>query len=252
MFFDCSKYKNIHNFRYEFFNTIGSTSDECIKRALSGDSGNLWIVASRQTDGRGRMKKKWVSDKGNIYSSLLLIDSISKDYLTLLPFAIAVAVHSTISSVLPIGADVKIKWPNDLLVSQRKISGILIETLKLENGLHAIIIGIGLNFSHSPSNNPYPVTSLKEEGCCLDLKDVFPVFFQDIAKMLNALKKDKGREEIMKTWRFCAHGIGNLITVNLPHGFTEGRFAGVDDLGYLLLEEETGCIRKICTGDIFI
>ncbi|ADR52712.1 birA bifunctional protein [Candidatus Liberibacter solanacearum CLso-ZC1] len=252
MLSDLSECKKLYNFRYEFFDTIVSTNDECMKRALSGDLGNLWIIASRQTSGRGRGGKKWVSDKGNLYASLLLIDSISKDSLTLLSFAVSVAMHSIIASILPAEVDVKIKWPNDLLVFQRKIAGILIETLDLKSGLQAIVIGIGLNVEYCPKDTSYPVTSLRKEGGCIDLKSILPIFFQEIAKMLAIWKKDTGREEIMKLWRCFAYGIGNPITIKLPQFSISGHFVGVDDFGYLLLEEKKGCFRKIFTGDIFI
>ncbi|WP_202284187.1 biotin--[acetyl-CoA-carboxylase] ligase [Candidatus Liberibacter asiaticus] len=251
MFSNLSECQNPYSFRYEFFGTISSTNDECMKRALSGDLGNLWIVASCQTAGRGRRDNKWISDKGNLYASLLLIDSISKDSLTLLSFAIAVAMRSVIASTLPVGTDVKIKWPNDILVFQRKIAGILIETLNLKNGLQAVVVGIGLNVKHCPVDTPYPVTSLQREGGCIDLKDIFSLLFQDVARVLDLWKKDTGREEIMNLWRCFACGIGDLITIKLSYGSILGRFVGVDDFGYLLLEEKKGCVRQIFTGDIF-
>ncbi|QTP64361.1 biotin--[acetyl-CoA-carboxylase] ligase [Candidatus Liberibacter africanus] len=252
MLVDFDEYKKNCNFRYEFVDTIVSTNDECITRALSGDLGNLWIIASRQTAGRGRRGKKWISDEGNLYASLLLVDSVSKDSITLLSFAIAVAMRSIVASVLPVGADVKIKWPNDVLISQRKVAGILIETLDLKSGLQAIVIGIGLNVSNSPLGTPYLVTSLREEGCDTHLEDIFPFFFQHIAKILDIWRKDTGREEIMRLWRRFAYGLGDIITVNLPHSSILGRFIGVDDFGYLLLEEKEGFVRQIFTGDIFI
>ncbi|MBL0849054.1 MAG: biotin--[acetyl-CoA-carboxylase] ligase [Candidatus Liberibacter ctenarytainae] len=240
----------LKNFRYTFFNTVVSTNDECIKQALAGDPGGLWVVASRQTGGRGRRGRVWTSEPGNLYASLLLVDSLSKQSLTLLSFAIAVAVHSLIASFLPMGADIKIKWPNDLLICRRKVSGVLIETLDLKNGLQAVIIGIGINIKSCPDNTLYPVTSLAQEGVCVDLKDVLSKLYQEIAKILAIWRRDTGRKEIMSLWRCYASGIGDAITVNLPHQSLSGRFVGIDDFGYLLLEESKGCFRQVFTGDI--
>ncbi|MBA5724322.1 biotin--[acetyl-CoA-carboxylase] ligase [Candidatus Liberibacter sp.] len=246
-----SQWNVCQNFRYEFFDTIFSTNIECINRALSGDPGGLWIVASRQTNGRGRRGKVWVSDAGNLYASLLLVDSLSKDLLALLPFAIAVAVRSAIANFAPIGVDIKIKWPNDLLIFQRKVAGILIETSKLKNDLQAIVIGIGINIAHCPKNISYPVTFLQREGIFVELKDILQMLFQEVSRILVMWKKGDGQAEIMRIWRCFASGIGESITINLPNNSISGRFIGVDDFGHLLLEEENGCFREFSTGDIF-
>ncbi|MBY7649647.1 MAG: biotin--[acetyl-CoA-carboxylase] ligase [Candidatus Liberibacter europaeus] len=244
-------YKITKNFRYEFFDSISSTNDECMKRALCGDSGGLWIISSRQTAGRGCKGKTWVSDKGNLYASLLLIDSFSKNSLTLLSFASAVAVHAVISSILSTGIDVKIKWPNDILIFRRKVAGILIETKNLENDLQAVVIGIGVNIENCPQHTSYPATFLNTEGVNTSLDDILPLLFQEFAKILDIWKKDTGREEIMRLWRCCACGIGDFITININNRLVSGRFVGVDDCGYLLLEESKGFFRQIFTGDVF-
>ncbi|AHA27924.1 biotin--[acetyl-CoA-carboxylase] ligase [Candidatus Liberibacter americanus] len=250
MSFGISQCKIPQNFRCEIFDSIDSTNDECMRRALSGDPGGLWIVASHQTAGRGRRSKVWDSNKGNLYSSLLLIDNISNNSATLLPFATAVAIHSVITSILPVEADIKIKWPNDLLISKRKVAGILIETIKLKNDLQSIIIGIGINIEYCPKDVPYPVTFLNKEGVDLVLIDVLPILFQEMEKILIILKQDKGREEIMRLWRCFAYGIGDFITINLPNRSIKGRFIGVDDFGYMLLEKK-GSFFRFFTGEVF-
>nr|WP_244422698.1 biotin--[acetyl-CoA-carboxylase] ligase [Liberibacter crescens] len=233
--------------------SVSSTNSECIKRALAGDKGFLWIVASRQTGGRGRRNKAWFSEPGNVYASLLLINSGSSSFLLSLPFIISLAVQETIKSVMSLGdSRVEVKWPNDVLIRQRKVAGILIESVNLLNRSQAIVIGIGINVSCFPETVVYPVTSLKAEGASVELEDVYVHLFQKVEKMLSMWDQGRGRNKIMNLWRNAVYGIGEIITVNLPDRSLRGRFVDIDDNGFLLLEIDNGDFVQISTGDVFL
>lgn len=156
---------SIDDFRHEAMAETPSTNIECFARARAGDGGNLWITAIRQTGGRGRRGRSWVSEPGNLYASLLLIDPAPMDRIGSLPLAFALAVYRAIRAVLPTGGDpLEIKWPNDVLIGRRKTCGILMEAELLPDGRRAIVIGIGINIAHKPENPLYPVTMLSEHG----------------------------------------------------------------------------------------
>lgn len=119
---------SIDDFRHEAMAETPSTNLECFARARAGDGGNLWVTAIRQTGGRGRRGRPWVSEPGNLYASLLLVDPAPMDRIGSLPLAFALAVYRAIRAVLPTnGEPLEIKWPNDVLIGRRKTCGILME-----------------------------------------------------------------------------------------------------------------------------
>src|SRR6478609_3308644 len=205
------------DFRHEALSETSSTNSECLARARAGDAGRLWVTADRQTGGRGRRGRPWVSEPGNLYSSLLLIDPAPMERLGSLPLAVAVAVHEAIRMVLPPGAEpLEIKWPNDILIGRKKTCGILIEGERLSDGRHAVVIGIGINVSVMPDEPIYPVTSLREQGAATGPQELFAHLFVSMADALDLWDEGRGIREITARWRDAACGIGEKISVNLP------------------------------------
>ncbi|MDS7596818.1 biotin--[acetyl-CoA-carboxylase] ligase [Agrobacterium tumefaciens] len=240
------------DFRHEAMAETPSTNIECFARARAGDGGNLWITASRQTGGKGRRGRPWVSEPGNLYASLLLIDPAPVDRIGSLPLAFALAVYRAVRSVLPAGgAPLEIKWPNDILIGRNKTCGILMEAEVLPDGRRAVVIGIGINIAHKPDNPHYPVTMLAEHGAACSPDELFAHLFRETAVVLQAWNQGVGVAEVMASWRAAACGIGERITVNFPDRSVGGRFAGIDDNGFLLLDEDDGPRRSIAAGDVF-
>jgi BirA family biotin operon repressor/biotin-[acetyl-CoA-carboxylase] ligase len=240
------------DFRHEALAETPSTSSECFARARAGDGGNLWITATRQTGGRGRRGRLWVSEPGNLYASLLLIDPAPMQDMGSLPLALAVAVYRAVRHVLPVQSEpLEIKWPNDILIGRKKTSGILIEAEALADGRRALVIGIGINIAHQPDNPAYPVTHLAENGAACSPEELFAHLYREVADILPIWDEGRGVAEIMQIWRAAACGIGERITVNLPDRSIPGLFAGIDDKGFLMLDEGEGRIRAIAAGDVF-
>lgn len=156
---------SIDDFRHLALGDVGSTNSECMERAKAGNPGLLWVTAVRQTGGRGRRGRVWVSEAGNLYASLLLFDPAPAAVLGSLPLVVALALYRAIRAELPWAGDrLSIKWPNDVLFDGKKVSGILIEAEQLADGRQAVVIGCGVNVSHHPDNPLYPATSLAEVG----------------------------------------------------------------------------------------
>ncbi len=222
----------------------GSTNDDVRNAAEAGEGEGLVIVAKQQSSGRGRQGRVWQSPEGNLYASILLKPTIPASEWPTYSFVVALAVHEAIKSVLP-QSDVKLKWPNDVLVNDQKISGVLIET----SG-DALITGIGINVRHYPTDALYPCTSIATEGNAQAEVD------QVLNNLLSALshwhdvRQTKGFEPVRTAW--LTHARQGTLQVRLPQAETplHGRMNGLDQHGNLLLRLEDGQERLISTGDV--
>ena len=245
--------KILRGWRLEQRLETGSTNADALAAAKAGDTGRLWITAERQIRGRGRQGRVWVSEPGNLYASLLLIDPAhDPDRLSTLPLAVACAVHGTLAS-LP-GAnrqDFKIKWPNDVLIEGKKISGILLESAALDDGRLAVAIGIGINCNHHPEPALYHATDLAELGLDISPEALFQHLATTMAATLQAWNHGKGFPLIRAEWLRLAKGVGEKIIVNLSSGALEGTFDDIDATGRLVLRLQKGETRLISAGDVF-
>ncbi len=231
----------------------GSTNADALAAAKSGDPGRLWISAARQVQGKGRQGRPWVSERGNLYCSLLLIDPAHDlEKLGTLPLAVACAVHGALASLPGAGRhEFRIKWPNDILANGKKISGILLESLALEEGPLAVSIGIGINCAHHPDPALYQATDLAELGLATKPDALFQHLAHNMAATLGAWNHGKGFPQIRSEWLNLAGGIGEKINVNLPAGQLEGVFEDIDAAGRLVLRLQNSEIRHISAGDVF-
>jgi BirA family transcriptional regulator, biotin operon repressor / biotin---[acetyl-CoA-carboxylase] ligase len=244
---------NLPSWRLTEFDETGSTNADALAAAKSGDSGKLWIRAARQIQGKGRQGRPWISERGNLYCSLLLIDPAHDlEKLGTLPLAVACAVHGTLASLPGAGLhEFQIKWPNDILANGRKISGILLESLALEEGRMAVAIGIGVNCAHHPDPALYHATDLAELGLETSPESLFQHLASNTAVTLEAWNHGKGFPQIRAEWLRLARGVGGKITVNLPIGPVQGVFEDIDATGRLVLRAQNGETSFISAGDVF-
>lgn len=240
------------DFRHIELGDVSSTNVECMERARAGDAGGLWITASRQTGGRGRRGRTWISEPGNLYASLLLIDPAPWEGMASLPLAVTLAVHDAVAALLPDGSgQLRIKWPNDLLIDGRKTAGILIEAEPLGNGRRAVVIGCGVNVAHRPEAGAYPATCLVEQGSSATPQDLFARLVVSMERVLAEWDRGRGLAAIRDAWIARAHGIGSPVTVNLPDRQIHGLFDGIDGDGRLMLALPDGERQLIAAGDVF-
>jgi len=231
---------------------VGSTNTEVLLRARAGEADGLWITADRQLGGRGRRGRQWISEPGNLYASLLLIDPSPMAQLSSLPLAVAVGVHEAIRQSLPSSAiPVRIKWPNDILVDGGKACGILIESEGLADGRRAVVIGCGINIAHCPDAGLYPVTCLAEKGGTSSPQDVFARLFIAMADALERWDCGRGLAVTRSDWLARAGGVGSPVTVNLPDREIRGHFETIDSEGRLVLLTADGHKQAIAAGDVF-
>src|SRR4030081_96900 len=139
---------------------LGSPNAEPLSLARQGEPGPLWVVADRQTAGRGRRGRTWISQPGNLYASLLLTASAPPEHWPELSFVAALAAHDAVVEVAPdLKSRLAIKWPNDLVLAGAQFAGILIQG---ENG--GGTRGIGINCAAHPAGMEYPATDLATPG----------------------------------------------------------------------------------------
>ncbi|MBL6933533.1 MAG: biotin--[acetyl-CoA-carboxylase] ligase [Rhodospirillales bacterium] len=234
------------------YDSIDSTNEEAKRLAADGAPEGIVVWAREQTAGRGRRGREWVSKAGNLYCSLLLRPNCHAFKAMQLSFIASLAMADTAASVLPKGTFVNCKWPNDVLVEGRKISGILLESKTVPlGGMDWLVIGVGLNIKHYPEDVEFPATSLDREGA----KDVTPeILLENFTRRFLAgyvTWKNLGFQPTRKAWLRRAAWLGQEITVRLERETLKGEFKALDKDGALILLHE-GNERRITAGDVFV
>lgn len=232
-----------------YFDTLDSTNEEAKRQAMAGATGPLWIVARRQSSGRGRRGRVWTSTPGNLFATGLYRLDCEPARAAQLSFAAALAVGDLCASVLDPDR-VRLKWPNDVLVGGRKISGILLESGQHADGGLWLAVGIGVNLSHHPEDSERPATDLRAQGAELSVEDAAERLSQRFDHWLNRWAQD-GFTPIREAWLSRVHGLGERCVVRLETETLEGVFADLGPDGSLRLDLKDGGRRFISAGDVF-
>jgi BirA family biotin operon repressor/biotin-[acetyl-CoA-carboxylase] ligase len=229
--------------------TVGSTNDEARRLAQSGAADGTLVCARTQTGGRGRLGRTWSSPPGNLYASLILRPSISPRTAPELSFVAAVAVADTLAALAP-AVPVALKWPNDVLVGGRKITGILVETETAPGGAIAFaVLGIGINVTSHPDDARYGATDLAEEGITVTLE----ALREDLCRRLSAWIARwlaDGFGPVRAAWLARAPNQGAVLDVRVGNTLISGRFCDLDGDGAMILETTGGERRRITAGDV--
>jgi BirA family transcriptional regulator, biotin operon repressor / biotin---[acetyl-CoA-carboxylase] ligase len=232
---------------------LGSTNEEALARARAGEAGPLWITALRQSAGRGRRGRPWISEAGNLFASLLLTDPPPAEHWPEFSFVAALAIHDAVVECAPaLRGKLAIKWPNDLLLAGRKFAGILVEGESggAEEGNGVVTIGIGVNCTSHPRDTDFPATDLAEAGASVSAEALFSALS---VKMLGRLAQWHGGEHfstIRTDWLARAAGLGETLHVRIADRELSGTFEAIDDGGRLLLVLNDGTRQAIAAGDV--
>ncbi len=223
----------------------GSTNADMAALARTGLGEGVWLRAERQTAGRGRQGRDWVSPPGNLYASTLIRQRPTDPAPATLGMVAAVALDEAVR-VYVRDAPLMLKWPNDLLLGGAKLSGILLERVE-----DAVVVGIGVNLAHRPDLPERPTTSLAEHGTAVAPADFADTLAEAFARWLG-LWRSGGVVPIRARWLDRAHPTGTALAARLPDGSVlEGLFAGLDDDGALTLRLAGGGTRVIHAADVF-
>lgn len=234
------------------FDTIDSTNN--CARALAGcwaDEGTV-IIAEQQTAGRGRLGRPWLANPNeNLTFSIILRPSISADAINLLPLSVSVAVAEAVERTT--GLSVECKWPNDLLVRNKKVAGILLEGSFNKNKVDWIVIGIGLNVNQMqfPADLVQKATSLKlMTGHDVDRITLFHTILENLEQSYKTGSRS-GFQSILPQWTARTRMIDKKISV-MEHGtLLSGTVKGVSRDGGLVLQSN-GNERTLFAGDVTI
>ena len=229
---------------------VDSTNEEARRRALAGETDRLWIVADEQTAGRGRRGRTWVSPRGNLHSSALMIDPCPHALAAQLGFVAGVALARAVTDL---GAtDVGLKWPNDLMSRGTKCAGILIEGFGLGSGRTACAVGIGVNCAHAPEGLGYATSCLtRAGGQAVAPAELFERLIQRFDDALIEWRAGHAFDRIRAAWLDHALGLGERIAIQNGAGQREGVFEGIDAAGRLLMHSEHG-LDAVEAADVWI
>lgn len=233
------------------FDEIDSTNEEARRMAVAGHAGPTWITAARQNAGRGRRARPWESPVGNLYATLLIDPKKPVAECAQLSFVAAIAAADAIAPHAR-GAEVRVKWPNDVLVGGRKIAGLLLESASAGAGApHWLAIGIGINLAAHPEGTEFPATSLGGLGVAVpEPRALLTELAVQFAKWYEVWAL-RGFHPIQDAWLARAAGLGSRIRARLTHEEIWGVFEGIDDTGALQLRVEQGKVRTIAAGEVF-
>jgi BirA family transcriptional regulator, biotin operon repressor / biotin---[acetyl-CoA-carboxylase] ligase len=231
----------------------GSTNAEALDRAKAGERGPLWVVARRQSAGRGRRGRVWISEPGNLYASLLLTDAAPARAVSGICFVAALALHDTLLEAVPGLApeDLKLKWPNDVLLCGKKLAGILVEGMTVADVGMATTVGIGVNCRRHPADAEFPATDLAASGFAIDPEFLLEGLGRSMIARLTAWRRGESFAAIRSAWLARASGIGSAIEVRLADKRIAGTFDAIDQSGALVLRRGDGTRETIAAGDVF-
>src|SRR5262245_11429932 len=230
---------------------LGSTNAEALNLARRGERGPLWVTAGRQSAGRGRRGRAWVSEPGNLYASLLLTAPVPAGHRPQLSFVAALAVHDAVAAVAThIEPLLAIKWPNDLLLAGAKFAGILLEGES--GGTGALVVGIGINCANHPGDTEDPATDLAAAGAPVAPATAFAALAVQMLERIGKWEDGGGVPAVRADWLARAAGIGDAVRVRLADREIVGRFEALDPAGGLVLRLPDGAATTIAAGDVYL
>jgi BirA family transcriptional regulator, biotin operon repressor / biotin---[acetyl-CoA-carboxylase] ligase len=229
---------------------VDSTNAEGLRQAAGGARGPTWIVADRQSRGRGRSGRSWTTMDGNLSASLLFEPRCPTEHLHHLALLAGVSLHSAVLDAAQ-GAisDLRLKWPNDLLIGTAKVGGILVETTIM--GAHTTaVIGVGLNIAVAPSIDGRAVASLSEMAPHVTRDVVFAALCRQMDAWIGIWRQGAGFAAIRQAWVARAGRLGETLSINGGAGRLRGTYMGIDDTGALLLRDDSGHELRLNYGDV--
>lgn len=222
--------------------SVGSTNDEAARLAEAGAPEGTVVWAREQSGGRGRRGRSWASPLGNLYSSTVLRPDCPAMRAAELGFVAALAV----ADMVPAGREVRVKWPNDVLVDGGKVAGILPESSIAADGrAEHVILGIGINVGFAPN-----LAEMRYPGACLGgtVEAALEALTAALARRLARWRRE-GFMAVRAEWMAKAGPLGLEVDVKLGDELVRGRFAGMDGEGALLLDTAAGP-RRIVAGEL--
>jgi birA, biotin-[acetyl-CoA-carboxylase] ligase region len=235
--------------RIERVGRVASTSDLVWRRAAEGAPEGLVVLATEQSAGRGRHGRRWVSPAGNLYASWLLRPQVVTAGAASLSLVAGLAVRDALAGTRVAVDRLRLKWPNDILVGDAKLGGVLLEG-RGEGGRCGIVVGVGINVAAAPAGTGRETTSLRMLGDDATTVDrLLELLLDSFAKRYERWRTG-GFAGQRAEWMSAAYRIGDMTSLRIGEGRLEGRFVDVDADGALWLELAPGWRRRFMAGEL--
>lgn len=235
----------------EVHDELDSTNAEARRRAEAGEGGPVWIMARRQSAGRGRRGRTWDTGAANLAATLLMTLDKPPAEAAQVSFVAALAAADLAEACLGPGAG-RLKWPNDLLVHGRKAAGILVESGSAPAGGLWLAVGVGVNLAAAPSNVDRPATAFADHMAkgAPDAEAALEIL-AGAFEAWRATWVAEGFSTIAAAWTERAHGLGERCEARLPGRTLAGVAEGLDADGALRLRLDDRSLERITAGDVF-
>ncbi len=232
--------------KIHYFSEVSSTMDIARQKARNGCPDFTVVIAGRQDQGRGRLSRSWHSVEGGLYLTIVLRPSISPVLSPRIGFAASLTMVQTLRSLY--GIDAVVKWPNDILVAERKVSGMLAEMEAESDRIKFINIGLGINMNNDPTPVEQNAISLRELlGRPISRKKLLAEFLDRFERRVDSRHLDN----VLQEWKPYSNTIGRYVKIITHNEASEGKAVDIDDNGALILQLADGSKKKIIYGDCF-
>jgi len=241
--------------RTYYFDSIESTQNQALKMAKEKENNGTVIIAEKQTGGRGRSGRKWISPKGGIWFSIILYPKFDISNTTLFPIASSLALSIAIQKTCKISTE--LKWPNDITIKGKKLAGMLIDASFESNKIENLILGVGINFSVNikeiervlkKTPNYYGISSLNEQKNKSKPLELIQSFLVELEKVYEKLNNNQTKEIILE-WTKRSSTIGEKVEIETHNGKIKGEAIKIDEDGSLIINSNDKK-NKVIAGDI--
>jgi BirA family biotin operon repressor/biotin-[acetyl-CoA-carboxylase] ligase len=230
--------------KIHYFPEIDSTMDAARDLAKKGAEEETIVIAEAQSRGRGRLSREWLSPEGGIYFTLVLRPRISPAYAPRINLMAAVAVAATIRKLF--GLKAELKWPNDVLIADKKVCGILAEMDAEMDVVNFVNVGIGINANTSVPQFEKTATSLKDMlGREISRKEFLNTLLTEIERWLPLLMK----ADLLEEWKKLSATLNKDVQITSLGEEVIGQATDIDATGALILKDQDGSLRTVLVGD---
>lgn len=237
------------------FDEVSSTNTVAKFLAMNKVANGSVILSEKQTDARGRSGKSWESPEGGIWLSMIIQPNVDYSKLPLITIATGVAVAKAIERTGIKNAE--IKWPNDIMIHDKKVCGILTEAVTQFNTIENVIIGVGIDANIDIKDFPEELqngtTTIADElGRKEDENTLIRYFLEEFEKIAEQFTHE-GYEDILKEWRKRSYSIGKIVEVREPFNKNYDAYVvGIGKEGALIVEKIDGTLEKVISGECII
>ena len=238
-----------------YFDSVDSTQNQAMKMVNESKKEGIIIIAEKQTGGRGRSGRKWISPKGGIWFSIILHPKFDISNTTLFPIASSLALSIAIQKTCKVSTE--LKWPNDLTIKGKKLAGMLIDASFESNKIENLVLGVGINFNVNVKEienelkktpNFYGVSSLNDQKNKSTQIELIQSFLLELEKVYEELNKNQIKKTIAE-WTKRSSTIGKKVEMNTLDGKITGKAIKIDEDGGLIIKNKEKT-SKVFAGDI--